>query len=93
MTRQICQQLPTVQQTVRVFEANGFTFAEHRRVQQMTCASLSEFAARTQARADSALALISDAEFQEGQEAIEAAAHGQLPAPVIETIELLMFSG
>jgi ubiquinone/menaquinone biosynthesis C-methylase UbiE len=92
-TRQICQQLPTVQQTVRVFEANGFAFAEHRRVQQMTCASLSEFATRTRARADSALTLISDAEFREGQEAIEAAAHEQLPDTVIETIELLVFSG
>jgi hypothetical protein len=59
----------------------------------MTCASLSEFAIRTRARADSALALISDAEFQEGQEAIEAAAHERLPEPVIETIELLVFSG
>ena len=92
-TRQICQQLPTVQQTVHVFEANGFAFAEHRRVQQVTCASLSEFATRTRARADSALAVISDAEFQKGQEAIESAAQEQLSEPVIETIELLVFSG
>ena len=92
-TRRICQQLPTVRQTVRIFEANGFAFAEHRRVQQMTCASLSEFATRTRARADSALALISDVEFQQGQKAIEAAAHEQLPEPVMETIELLVFSG
>jgi ubiquinone/menaquinone biosynthesis C-methylase UbiE len=92
-TRQICQQLPTVQQTVGVLEANGFAFAEHRRVQQKTCASLNEFATRTRARADSALALISDAEFEAGQEAIEAVAHKQLPDSVIETIELLVFSG
>jgi hypothetical protein len=78
---------------VGVLEANGFAFAEHRRVQQKTCASLNEFATRTRARADSALALISDAEFEAGQEAIEAVAHKQLPDPVIETIELLVFSG
>ena len=57
-------------------------------------ASLRAFARRTRLRADSALAVISDAEFQEGQDAIElAAAHEQLSEPVIETIELLVFSG
>jgi ubiquinone/menaquinone biosynthesis C-methylase UbiE len=91
-TRQICQQLPTIQQTVVVFETNGFVLTEHRRVQQTTCASLSAFAERTRLRADTALALISDVEFQEGQAAIEmAAAHEHVPSPVIEGIELLVF--
>jgi ubiquinone/menaquinone biosynthesis C-methylase UbiE len=91
-TRQICQQLPTVQQTVRVFETNGFALTEHRRVQQMTCASLGEFAERTRLRADTALALISDAEFHEGQAAIErSAARERIPLPVMEIIELLVF--
>ena len=62
------------------------------RVQQTTSASLGAFAERTRLRADTALALISDAEFQEGQAAIEmAAAHEQVPGPVIEGIELLVF--
>jgi ubiquinone/menaquinone biosynthesis C-methylase UbiE len=91
-TRDICQQLPTIQQTVRVFEANGFALAEHRRVQQMTCASLGAFALRTQLRADTALALISDTEFREGQAAIEqSAAQERLSPPVVEVIELLVF--
>jgi ubiquinone/menaquinone biosynthesis C-methylase UbiE len=91
-TREICQQLPTIQQTVDVFEANGFALAEHRRVQQVTATSLAEFANRTQLRADTALALISDSEFQEGQIAIErSAAHERQPTPVIEVIELLVF--
>ena len=91
-TRDVCQQLPTVSQTVEVFEANGFVLAEHRRVQQTTSASLAEFAARTRWRADTALALISDSEFREGQDAIErAAADAQVPSPVIEGIELLVF--
>jgi ubiquinone/menaquinone biosynthesis C-methylase UbiE len=90
--RQICQRLPTVQQTVVVFEANGLELTEHRRVQQMTAASLGEFAARTRLRADTGLALISDSEFREGQAAIEmAAAHERVPGPVIEGIELLVF--
>ncbi len=73
-TKEICRQLPTIQHTVAVFEANGFALTEHRRVDQATAASLREFAERTRFRADTALALISDSEFQEGQAAIETAA-------------------
>jgi hypothetical protein len=54
--------------------------------------SLSEFAKRTRLRADTALALISDSEFQVGQMAIEeSGALETQPEPVIETIELLVF--
>ena len=91
-TREICQQLPTIQETVVVFKANGFVLTEHRRVEQKTCGSLREFAERTELRADSALALISDSEFQKGQSALEqAAAHERIPLPVMEVIELLVF--
>jgi SAM-dependent methyltransferase len=91
-TRDICRQLPTIQHTVTVFEANGFVFVEHRRVDQATAPSLCEFAERTRFRADTSLALISDAEFEEGQAAIErAAAHERAPGPVVEMIELIMF--
>jgi ubiquinone/menaquinone biosynthesis C-methylase UbiE len=90
--RAICEQLPTTTQTIGVFERSGFALEEHRRIQQQTAASLGEFAKRTQSRADSALILLSDSEFEEGQTAIEAAAaveHG--PVPVVEVIELLVF--
>jgi ubiquinone/menaquinone biosynthesis C-methylase UbiE len=91
-TREICQQLPTIRQTVGALETNGFVLAEHRRVRQVTASSLSEFAKRTQLRADTAFALISDSEFREGQTAIEQSAALQIqPGPVIETIELLVF--
>jgi hypothetical protein len=91
-TQEICQQLPTIRQTVDALETNGFVLAEHRRVRQVTATSLSDFAKRTQLRADSALALISDAEFQVGQMAIEeSGALAPQPEPVIETIELLVF--
>ena len=91
-TKEICRQLPTIQHTVAVFEVNGFVFTGHRRVDQATAASLREFAERTKFRADTALALISDSEFMEGQAAIEAAAaHEHAPAPVVEKIELLVF--
>lgn len=90
--RTICEQLPTIPETVGVFEASGFRLAQHQLVQQETAASLGEFAKRTQSRADSALMLISDSEFQEGQIAIEtAAAAERRPGPVVEVIELLVF--
>jgi ubiquinone/menaquinone biosynthesis C-methylase UbiE len=90
--RAICQQLPTIRETVAVFEARGFTLAHHRRVEQETAPNLSEFAKRTQSRADSALMLISDSEFQAGQRAIEAAAAVEGgAAPVVEVVELLVF--
>jgi ubiquinone/menaquinone biosynthesis C-methylase UbiE len=91
-TEEICRQLPTIERTVAVFEADGFMFTEHRRVDQATARSLREFADRTRFRADTALALISDSEFQQGQSAIEmVAAHEDVPGPVIEKIELLVF--
>jgi ubiquinone/menaquinone biosynthesis C-methylase UbiE len=91
-TKQICQELPTIQQTVITFESNGFVLTEHRQVRQTTAVSLREFAERTRLRADTALALISESEFREGQAAIEiAAAREQMSDPVIEAIELLVF--
>jgi ubiquinone/menaquinone biosynthesis C-methylase UbiE len=91
-TREICRQLPTIRQTVDALETNGFVLTEHRRVRQVSATSLSEFAKRTELRADTALALISDSEFREGQMAIErSGALETQPEPVIETIELLVF--
>jgi ubiquinone/menaquinone biosynthesis C-methylase UbiE len=90
--RAICEQLPTIGETVGVVETSGLELAQHRRIQQQTAASLSEFAKRTRSRADSALALISESEFQEGQTAIDtAAAVERGPVPVVEIIELLVF--
>jgi ubiquinone/menaquinone biosynthesis C-methylase UbiE len=91
-TKEICEQLPTIQHTGAVFEASGFVFTERQRVDQVTAATLHEFAERTRLRADTALALISDQEFRDGQAAIEAAASLEhAPNPVIERIELLVF--
>lgn len=90
--RSICEQLPTVGETVRVFETCGFSLQDHRRIEQETAADLGEFAQRTRSRADSALMLIRDSEFDEGQAAIErAAAAESQPVPVVELIELLVF--
>ena len=91
--RDICQQLPTIAETVSDFAGHAFVVHERRRVRQITCGSLQEFAGRTKLRADTALALISDVEFLRGQTALEeAAAVERVPEPVVETIELLVFA-
>jgi len=90
--RSICEQLPPVSETVGIFEAHGFTLEDHQRIEQETAGSLREFAQRTRSRADSALMLIPDSEFDEGQAAIDrAAAVERRPVPVVEVIELLVF--
>jgi SAM-dependent methyltransferase len=90
--RGICQQLPTLVDTAATFEAAGLPLREHRRIEQHTCGSLREFSERTRFRADTALTLISDREFSDGQSALEdAAAHERTPPPVVEIIEFLVF--
>jgi SAM-dependent methyltransferase len=90
--RRICEDLPTVEESVAVFEANEFALEAHHRIQQQTCGSLCEFAERTRRRTDSSLVLLSDDEFHAGLVAMEqAVAHESDPAPVLETLELLIF--
>ena len=90
--RDICAQLPTTGETVAMFTEASFVVRDRRRIQQTTCGSLRELSERTRLRADSGLALISDAEFLEGQAAIEEEASRELtPVPVVETIEFLIF--
>jgi len=89
--RDICQHLPTIEETTDAF-ASAFVLCAHRRVVQTTCSSLREFATRTKLRADTALALISEADFIAGQAVLEhASANEVVPSPVVETIELLVF--
>jgi SAM-dependent methyltransferase len=91
-TRLICEGLPTTSDAAAVFASEGFTFEADRRIQQRTCGSLREFAQRTRLRADTALALIPDQEFEQGLAGLErAAAAEHEPRPVLETLDLLVF--
>lgn len=91
--RDVCRQLPTIDETVSMFATSAFVLREHRRVRQMTCESLREFFERTKLRADTALALISDDEFLAGQSALEKATSAErVHEPVVETLELLIFA-
>ena len=87
----IFDDLPSIAETVSTFQSQGFTFEAHRRVEQQISASLREFADRTRLRADTSLALLSDDEFEAGMAALDAAAADEsVPAPIFETLELLV---
>jgi SAM-dependent methyltransferase len=88
--RSIMMQFPTTEQVQDVFRTAGFSVEEQRRVPQRSCNNLAELAERTRLRADSTLSLLSDAEFERCQAALERAARDEPPAPVIEIIELLV---
>ncbi|HWO43560.1 MAG TPA: class I SAM-dependent methyltransferase, partial [Candidatus Eisenbacteria bacterium] len=89
--RLICEQFPTVPETVQNFSGAGFEFEAITPVVQESCSSLKELAARTRLRADTTLALLSDEDFHRGQTALErAAACESAPRPVIDTLDLLV---
>jgi len=89
-TRRIMAQFPDLEEVVAGFRRAGFSVEDLRRVPQKTCDNLAEFAERTRLRADSTLSLLSDAEFERCQAALERAAREEPTAPVIEVIELLV---
>ena len=88
--RSIMMQFPTTGQVQAAFRSAGFSIEERRRVPQRSCSNLGELAERTRLRADSTLSLLRDAEFEQCQANLERAAREEPPAPVIETLDLLI---
>jgi len=87
----ICEQFPTLPQTVETFTDSGFILETVERVVQRTCSSLGELAARTRLRADTTLALMTDEAFTTRQAALErAAALETEPTPVVDTLDLVV---
>ena len=91
--REICRQLPAIRETVLVFEANGFVLTEQRQDSSKRPAAV--FASLPIGQNCGLIRLLRsflDAEFRNGQSALEqAAAHERDLSPVIEVIELLVF--
>ena len=86
----ICEQFPTLEETLDVFKGRGFALESVLPVVQQTCASLKELAARTRLRADTTLALMADEAFTARQAALEeAAASERTPTPVVDTLDLI----
>lgn len=87
----VCEQFPTLSETVENFSSSGFKFETVRPVLQQTCSSLKELAARTRLRADTTLTLLTAEEFRCRQAALEDAAAREIePLPVIDTLDLLV---
>jgi len=87
----ICEQFPTMEETVQTFTNAGFSFETVERVIQQTCSGLKELAARTRLRTDTTLAMMTDKEFISRQAALERAAANETDAhPVIDTLDLLV---
>jgi ubiquinone/menaquinone biosynthesis C-methylase UbiE len=87
----VCEQFPTLAETLKNFSGLGFGFETVSPVVQQTCSSLKEFAARTRLRADTTLTLLTDDEFWSRQAALETAAEREIqPTPVIDTLDLLV---
>jgi SAM-dependent methyltransferase len=87
----ICEQFPTMEETVQTFTGAGFEFETIEQVVQQTCSGLKELAGRTRLRADTTLALMTDEQFRARQAALDAAAARETePTPVVETLDLVV---
>jgi SAM-dependent methyltransferase len=87
----VCEQFPTLEETVAICTSAGFEFEAIRRVVQRTCTGLKELADRTRLRADTPLVLMTDESFAARQAALEQAASAEVtPTPVIDTLDLLV---
>lgn len=87
----ICEQFPSLEETVRTFSDAGFAFGIVERVVQQACSGLKELADRTRLRADTTLALMADEQFAARQAALDQAAADETTAtPVLETLDLLV---
>ena len=88
----VCEEFPTLSDTVENFMTRGFIFETVRPVLQQTCSSLTELASRTRLRADTTLMLLTDEEFWRRQSMLEhAAACERQPTPVVDTLDLAVF--
>ena len=83
---------PGIEETVAAFEEAGLRLREHRVVTQVLDDSLRSHCERIKLRALSPLQLLTDEEFEEGIQAMEAAAEAEVePKPILDPIDVLVF--
>jgi hypothetical protein len=88
-SRDVIDSWPTMTEVVGVFERAGFTHFYNEQVEQLVAHSLADMVPRIRMRADTALELIGDEEFEMGLAKLEEAArveHG----PVLASVDLLV---
>jgi SAM-dependent methyltransferase len=89
--REVCEGFPTLGEAIAILESAGFEIESVERIEQQTCGSLREAAARTALRADTTLALIPDDVFAARQQALEQLAQVETdPRPVIDRLDLVV---
>jgi ubiquinone/menaquinone biosynthesis C-methylase UbiE len=89
----IClERFPSIAAIREALTSGGFHEIAHERIEQMVSESPDEFYQRTALRADSALALLPDSQFQAGLTRLRGEIDaGTLSGPVIESLDLLVF--
>ena len=82
-------QLPVIRSA---FEGQGMRLVAHEQIEQVVAETTEGFLARTEMRADSALAVIGDDAFAAGLRRLrDAIAEGRQAAPVTEVMDLAVF--
>ncbi|HEX3840538.1 MAG TPA: class I SAM-dependent methyltransferase [Acidimicrobiales bacterium] len=83
---------PTIGAIREALTSGGFVEIAHQRIEQVVAETPGDFYQRTALRADSALALLSDSEFQAGLTRLRREVDvGTLSGPVTESLDLLVF--
>ena len=80
----------TLERVLDAFSAAGFEHMETRRVHEIAAPQISEYVRRVETRADSSLALISDAEFQQGLGRLRSIAKEWTGGPVRTGLDLVV---
>jgi ubiquinone/menaquinone biosynthesis C-methylase UbiE len=86
------QRMPSVAALVAVFASHGLEKVHSEVVEQQSAVDLQDYYDRVKHRAVSTLELIDDADFEQGIERMrEAASSEQIPTPVFEPVNLVVF--
>ena len=91
--RQVCDKmLPGTSELIGEIERNGFLLVDHTVINQAFAGSFKEYRERIAQRAQSDLASIPNSEFKQGLEEMERDEDSRVPGPIIEPVDLFVFS-
>jgi ubiquinone/menaquinone biosynthesis C-methylase UbiE len=88
-SRTVVDSMPTMPEVIEVFQAAGFGSFYTEQVEQLLAYSLADMVPRIRMRADTALELIGDEEFERGLAALEAASETE-QGPVMDHLDLIV---
>jgi ubiquinone/menaquinone biosynthesis C-methylase UbiE len=88
-SRAVVDSMPTMTEVIDAFQSAGFASFLNEKVEQLLAHSLADMVPRVRMRADTALELISDEEFEAGLRDLEEAARTET-GPVYDVLDLLV---